>query len=423
MDSHVDRGLLWLGQSRHDLAEREFRGALATDPNDPTAHAFLALCLIERDQYDEAAHEAREAIRLEPEYAFAYYALANALFLRDRLKDAETALETASQLDPESPMYLGLLAQIRLQQRRWRDALDAAERGLALDPEHGACNNLRAMALVQLGRRAEAGLTIGATLARNPEDALTHANQGWAFLHQGEPEKALHHFQEALRLEPDLEWARMGVVEALKAKNPIYRVMLRYFLWMSRLSTKMQWVVVLGLIFGRGVLVRISEQAPLLRPFVDPILIALFGFFILTWVADPLFNSILRFNRYGRLALSREQVMASNWLLVYLLGTLVPIVLFVLSRDSGHLGLAEDFFWLLLPVGGAFKCPAGWPRRTMLCLTLLLTVAGPGMYVLWGVTPPVPEKLVLRSIYGYFLPGVILSTWLCMFLSQARTRR
>ena len=112
----------------------------------------------------------------------------------------------------------------------------AAERGLAIDPEHNVCTNLRAMALVQLGRKDEAAETLGSALANDPENALTHANQGWALLHQGDHQRALEHFREALRIDPELEWAQAGIVEALKAQYLIYRLMLRFFLWMGRQS-------------------------------------------------------------------------------------------------------------------------------------------------------------------------------------------
>ena len=49
------------------------------------------------------------------------------------------------------------------------------------------------------GRRAEAGQTLQSTLARTPEDSLTHANQGWALLEARDYPKAMEHFKEALR--------------------------------------------------------------------------------------------------------------------------------------------------------------------------------------------------------------------------------
>jgi tetratricopeptide (TPR) repeat protein len=79
-----------------------------------------------------------------------------------------------------------LLAAIRFDQRRWQDALTAAEQGLQNNSGHVGCTNLRAMALVKLGRRQEAGASIDVALAKNPENAITQANQGWTLLEKGD---------------------------------------------------------------------------------------------------------------------------------------------------------------------------------------------------------------------------------------------
>ncbi len=93
----------------------------------------------------------------------------------------------------------------------------------------------------------------------NPNNPNTHANLGWALLHKGEHEKAMIHFREALRLDPELQWAQQGIVEALKARHFIYRVMLKYFLWMSRLGSRAQWGVILGAYFGHRVFRNIAQ--------------------------------------------------------------------------------------------------------------------------------------------------------------------
>ena len=92
------------------------------------------------------------------------------------------------------------------------------------------------MALTHLGRRGEAGTAIDTALARDPKNALTHANRGWTLLHGGDHARALEHFREALRLDPELAWARRGIVETLSARGPVIRLLLRYFLWMQRIA-------------------------------------------------------------------------------------------------------------------------------------------------------------------------------------------
>ena len=79
----------------------------------------------------------------------------------------------------------------------------------------------------------QANATVEASLARDPDNPYTHQAQGFAMLQQGDAKRALKHFQEALRLSPGFEPARNGLLVALRAKNPAYRLLLRFFLWMQ----------------------------------------------------------------------------------------------------------------------------------------------------------------------------------------------
>src|SRR5262245_42168921 len=227
MPPHFERAWLLFQQSRYDLAEAELAQVLAADPDDAAAHALRALCLNHRNKHVEATEAAERAIALAPGMALAHYALAMALLSRERLADAEKAAAMAIECEPENANHFSLLSLIRFNRRDWTGALEAADQGLQIDAEHSGCINARAMALGKLGRREEASEAIKGALARDPEDAFSHANEGWTALHASNPRKALEHFREALRLNPELDWARLGMVEALKARHLIYRLMLR----------------------------------------------------------------------------------------------------------------------------------------------------------------------------------------------------
>ena len=362
MSTHLQRAHLLIEQSRYELAEQELRQALASNPNDPLAHALLALCLSEQKKFADANHEARTAIHLAPDRSFVHYAMARVWQGQEKHREAEASVHEAIRLDPEDADYFALLANLRFQMRRWKDALESAEKGLEIDAEHVGCTNLRAMALMKLGRREEAGTTIDAALHRDPENAVTHANQGWTLLERGEHVKAMEHFREALRLEPEMEWARQGIVEALKAHNVIYRAMLKYFFFMSRLTKQAQW----GIIIGAYVISRFLRG-----PFLWLYLI----FAVMTWIAPSLFNLLLRINRFGRLALSRDEIVASNWVgLCLLAGGAFLVAGFGLNRGLLILA-AVGCLGLVVAVAGTFK-RTGRNRKILAGYTIALTVIG-----------------------------------------------
>lgn len=430
MNAHLQRALLLLDQGRHALAEGEVRQALGQDPNDAFAHAVLALALMGREKRAEATEAARQAIHLAPDFPYPHFALARVLYDRNDYAGARKSIEEAIRLDPSEADYLSLLAAIQVDERRWPAALEAAERGLQLDPEHVGCANLRAMALVRLGRKDEAGATIEAALAKAPEEATTHANMGWTLLQRGDQQRALEHFREALRLDPESEWARAGIVEALKAQNFIYALMLKYFLWMAKFPPGTQWAIILGGYFGFRLTSGMATANPGLATILLSLKIAYIVFALMTWLAQPLFNLLLRLNRFGRLALSREQIVASNWVGACLGLALVCLVGWLAAGLTGPFVIGALVFGMLaLPVSAIFNCEAGWPRTAMAAYSGLLACVGlaafGGDLVSTGEPRGQPghARELAGAAFTLFILGIFLNNFVANFLLTRRPQR
>jgi tetratricopeptide (TPR) repeat protein len=418
----IERGTLLYRTGRHDLAEQEFRAALAAEPSSALAHAMIGLCLLHRERFDDAAAEARQAIQLRPDWDVGYATLAAVLVARHRLGEAAEAVGRAIALDPFDPDHHGTLAGILLQQRRWADALAAADAGLAIDPSHPACVNARGMALVQLGRRDEASVTLGGALARDPHSAVTHANQGWTLLHAGDHRAALEHFREALRIDPGQDWAKAGIVEALKARHLIYRVMLRYFLFMSRMSRQVQWGVLLGGYFGYRLAAAAADDHPAVRPYLLPVMVAYVAFAVMTWLAGPAFNLMLRVDRFGRYALSRDQRVASNLFGLCLLTAAALAIAWAVTRDQRYLIAAMVAGLLSIPVTSAFRLTAGWPRWAMAATAGALALTGGAFvgFVFFGG----PSVAGLAGTLGWgFIYGMVGGNLLANALAGVQVRR
>jgi len=428
------RGLLLHEQGRHDLAERELRQHLVEEPGDGLAHAVLATCLLDQGRLDAAEAAARDALGHAPDVGFVHYALARVLSARNRDVEATAAIAEAVRLDPLSANFHALRAAIDFDRRRWAEALAAAEACLQLDAEHVAGNNVRAMALVKLGRKAEAGETISAALARDPENATTHANQGWTLLEQGRHREAMKHFRESLRLDPTGDWARAGLVEAIKAANPLYALVLRYFLWMAKLGTGAQWAILLGGFFGSRALAGLAETNPAWAPWVNPIRIAYFCFALLTWLAVPLANLVLFLHPFGRHALDHDQRAQARWV-----GGCVLLAVGALTGwFAGWLAGGSDIHWLdsafvfgvlAIPLSAIFVCQPGWPRWTMAAATgglaavgIIAVVAMVGAEIL----PPdaaMAAVAIIDPAIQLFVTGMIASQFLANWLARQRPTR
>jgi len=420
--------MLLYDQGRYDLAEEQTRHWLLESPDDAQAHALLALCLLKREDWGQALREVTEAVRLGPDVAYTHYVAGHVLLAANRYKEAMGAASMAVRLDTGAPSHHALVAAIHLARRQWRDALAAAETGLAIDPEHVESNNVRAMALVKLGRRAEAGNTMRQTLALDPEDAFTHANQGWALLHERKPDQAMLHFREALRIDPTLDWARAGIVESLKAKNFVYRWLLAYFLFMARLGTRAQWGIIIGGWLGSRILLHLGRTNPGFETYTLPIVIAYAVFAILTWLAYPLFNLLLRINPIGRLALSAEQRTAATWVGSVLLTALLALVGFFVFQRGILIDVALMAGLLAVPLAALFNSPKGWPQLVMaLAILGLVGIAAAHIYQMSqhnGLGPSMLKKDYDQyELLSTYAKGILGATILGNLMAQATVRK
>ena len=382
---------LLLEQGRLDLAEKEFRRALADDPGDAEAHAFLGLVLSNLERYREGLAEAKTAIGLAPDSPLGHLVLADALIGLDRPKEAEKAAREAIRLDPASADAWATLSAALTDQRKREDALEAAENALALNPEHSGAINLRAIALTRLGRRDEAAQTVEGALGRDPENAVTHANRGWTLLHQNDVRGAMLAFREALRLEPDNEWARSGILEAMKARNPVYRALLRYFLWMDRLSNGQRWGVIIG-----GYLA--ARFIPLLWIVYLPVV-------LLTWTGDAFFSMLLLLDPFGRLVLNREEKIAGGLVGACLIGGLAVSVAGLAGAGSALFAMGLGMMALAIPIAGTARVPASKRRLSVLYTASLALV---GAFAAFHLLRQPGGHETLNLIY---ILGIVAYTW------------
>jgi tetratricopeptide (TPR) repeat protein len=414
------RATMLMQVRRYDEAVAELRRALAAEPNEAELHALLAYCLLELDSLEEATSEAEAAVGLAPHFAFPFYVLARVWQERNHPDRAMTAIDEAIRINPEDADYHAFKAGLHYNASRWRDALSEAETGLHFDAEHVQSNNLRAMALVKLGRKEEAGATIDAALAREPDNSWTHANKGWSLLEARHTGDALQHFRESLRLDPTNNYARAGLVEGLKARNPIYGLFLRYLLWMAKLPPRTQMGVVIGGYIGFRMVRTIAADNPGLAPYLNPLLYAYMVFAWFTWLAQPVFNLLLRLHPLGKHALSADQRRETNW---FGLTVATAGICFGLSFLGGWFLpfdlLALYVIVLALPIHLVFQCSPGWPRLTMIAGTGLLAVtAASAMIALYSLS-----VRPFRNLNDFYWLGIVIAIWGGQALTLATPRR
>ncbi len=419
------RAQLLAEQGRFEQAIEELRRALLEQPEHGPHHALLGQLLALTGQYDEAEREAAHGITLAPDEPWCHYAMGRVLLERRRWSEAERALRQAIALEPGLPDFHAGLGQSLLAQKRWADALQALDTGLQFDPEHADCRNLRSVALTRLGRAAEATDTLDSALARDPENAHTHLARGWALLHRGEVAPAIEHFREALRLDASLDSARAGLVEALKARNPVYRVVLRWFLFLERFSAGRQFTILAGAWLLHLLVQRLTESTPELEWLQTPAMVVYLSLVVLSWGAVPFFNLLLLLHPLGRRALPPHERNGGLLIGCVLLLVLTGLALHWSGVDAGFL-VAMFGGFLFLPAAAAAVAPPGRGRLLFLLLVLGLVVWFASW--LWRVehAPPVPVSTPGESAFSTGRPDAgreavdaLLAEWRTLLLTCA----
>ena len=405
-ESHRQRALVMLQQDRWDLAEKHLRALLAAEPGDSWAHACLGMSLSNSGKHREAMAEVDRAIESDPQSAFAFYVRAVALSRQDRNKPALQAIEQAIALEPDDADNHATHAALLHDDDKMEAALAAAERALALDADHATALNLRGMILTRLGRFDEAKSAIDSSLRLAPENDAAHTALGQLFLHRGDSNRAIEHFSEALRLDPRDESAKAGFVEAIKAQNRVYRVILWFFLWLGRQRAGVRWGVIIAIILGRRAFQQLAKAYPDLAPLFIPLAVIFGLFFLLTWVADPLFNLLVRFHPLGRHALTSRQKAASNWLAGLFITGLIALLTGLIFREWSKALVAGGAAALLMPIGVALAYE-GVARRRRWMVTAALAAVGVAAAVvsaMW-LRNPVPGSLLI----GTYVIGCLCS--------------
>ncbi|MDR0353434.1 MAG: tetratricopeptide repeat protein, partial [Opitutaceae bacterium] len=205
--------------------------ALADDPADSESMAMLALSLGSQGRRNEAVAKIQEAISMAPDVAHHHYRAAVIWSWDDQETKAIESMREAVRLDPNDPDYFSFLSDLKGDTGCWEEALALAESGLAINATHAESLNARARALENLNKIPLAKTTSDQALRAEPEDARSHATRGWLELKCGNHKGAREHFAEALRLSPSYEYARLGLLEVLKARNPAYRWARGYLSW------------------------------------------------------------------------------------------------------------------------------------------------------------------------------------------------
>jgi len=368
---------------------------------------YLALCFFNIESYDKSETILDELLHETPNEGNLFFLKGQIASRQDKPAEALQLVNQSIELDPYEADYFGFKGALLMNSKKFEEALHFVNEGLKLNPKNTVCLNLRARLLTKLNRKEEAEQTVENLLFDNAENDYAHANVGWVALENGDTQKALHHFKQALQLNPNLQYAREGMSTALKSKNFIYKWYLKYAFWMGNQSSKNQWIFIIGLYVAYRIgitLLRASDLTFLIIPLVVVYLLFVLG----GWIMESLSNTILLLDSYGKYLLEDNE---KNSGLAFgglaFTGMASVAVYFILGNELFMLwGFA--FFCALLPLPGSFLRNSKKARYIGLTYGIAMICVG-----LFGVFFTADVMLLGAIILGM----MVIYTWLFNFIS------
>ncbi|MEM0896569.1 MAG: tetratricopeptide repeat protein [Verrucomicrobiota bacterium] len=206
-------------------------------------------------------------------------------------------------MDPDSPFNHSVKAQAFAGKRDWSKAESSARAALALDGDFDMAENLLTQSLQFQNKLEEGESSVNKMLADNPQNFMAHYNAGWAAMRRHDSKKAELHFRESLRLDPDFDPSRDGLLESFRGRSRLYRIYLRYIFWVQRFSEKSKWLLIIGIYLGFKFGSAILE---LIHPVLAALLTVTYILLVFgTWLAPSVGNLLIYADSSARMALKR----------------------------------------------------------------------------------------------------------------------
>lgn len=350
--NHV-RGVQLFELGRFDAAIGYLKDAVAEDVYDYPSKYYLALCYFNVGDYDKTTNIIHELLHETPNEGSLFFLKAQIASKLDKLQDAIRLVDKSIELDPYQADYFGFKGALLMDQKKFEEALQFVNEGLRLEPKNTVCLNIRARLLTKLNRKEEANQTVEHILYDNAEDDYAHANVGWVSLENGDTKKALHHFKQALQLNPNMQYAREGMATAIKSKNILYKWYLKYAFWMSKQSSQNQWIFIIGLYLAYRVGVKVL-QASDMTFLVIPLVIVYLVFVLGGWIMEALSNTILLGDSYGKYLLTEDEKYSGYAFGSLTLAGLLGVAAFFVFDNPLYMLWGFTCFCALLPLPGSF---------------------------------------------------------------------
>ena len=200
---HINLGVVASKLGQFHQAAQHYQQALKINPHEPTALKNLGNTYEKLGNLQKAALYYRKAIAEDPKDAAAQYNLGVALTGLGKSVQAENAYRAALKNNPFHTGALNNLAGLLVNRGMLKPACRLFQTALKIDPELTMARDNLAKLEKALKKKQEQGHALAKALEKHPDDPGVHIQMGQVYKSEGNWEKALEHFEKAVKLDPD----------------------------------------------------------------------------------------------------------------------------------------------------------------------------------------------------------------------------
>lgn len=218
LNVHLQLSRIYLNLKCPEQAKIHLRAALQINPHQAEIQNNLGSLFYRTSHWDDAIRCFQKAIRLNPNLPEAHFNLGNCYSQRNQFDLAATHYEQTLAAHPNHKQALINLGLIEFQKAQWEKVTQHLGTAFNLDSNEISIGLPLAQAWLQLGQANQAQKIYEDLLTLNVDLEEAHHNLAILALKKEEHEKALAHFKETARINPNNQTAN-HMIQALTLKK------------------------------------------------------------------------------------------------------------------------------------------------------------------------------------------------------------
>ncbi|MGB4599810.1 MAG: tetratricopeptide repeat protein [Trichlorobacter sp.] len=186
----IQQAAKYMQNNNNDAAIKEFRKALAFDPENDTAHTYLGNLYLQQNKTKDAIKEFKESVRLQPLSVNSLVNLGNAYLQDKNYVEAEKNFKKAARMDPLNPVPEYTLGHLYLNTDRLNEAEAQFRKAEKISPRDGNVFYSLGMLYNKQGKYEDAAKNLEKALTLKPKFPAANYELGVAYNAMGEADKA-----------------------------------------------------------------------------------------------------------------------------------------------------------------------------------------------------------------------------------------